>query len=259
MLAYVLGEFISIPSAQIELGLFGIQVNLTISTPLISAVLVAGLAITGTTWLMATKEGPLKVTAAQHWALPALSAWVLSITLSSMPAGFAWWAALLLGTAFIVIVWIAEYITVNPKSLNFRVAASGLTALSFALYLALTINLRALQTRMVYIIPALSIPAIFITARYLVLKLQAQNILDSGNQTTSILASGAMGVIAGQLATAMHFLPISALSYGLALIAPIYAINIYLGNLIDERPANRTLFEPILILTVLWISAIWLS
>ncbi len=257
MLAYVLGEFISIPSWSTTINALGILVEININTQLINAILTSGLAVTGTNWLLSTQDSS-KVRAAQHWALPGLTAWVLSITLAAIPAGVAWWVTLILGTLFIVTVWIAEFITANPKDYNFRIAASGLTALAFALYLALTINLRAIQTRLIFLIPATSIPVILITVRHLVLRLQSQDLLDSTNRTTSVLAAFTIGALAGQIATSMHFLPISALSFGLALIAPIYSANILLGNLVDNRPKNRTVYEPVVILSLLWLSAFWL-
>ena len=258
MLAYVLGEFITIPTRSLEFGVFGILVRLTINTQVVNALLTSGLAATGTNWLLHSQQKLFKVSTAQHWALPTLTAWVLSITLASIPPGVAWWLTLLLGTLFIVLVWTAEFFTIDPSTDTFRYAASGLTALSFALYLALTINLRAIQTRLIFLLPAVSFPVVLITLRYLILKLQHQKILDRANQLTSLLAAGTIGVIAGQLATSMHFLPISALSFGLALIAPIYAANIFLGNMVDERPKNRTIFEPIAVLVMLWIAALWL-
>ena len=252
MLAYVLGNFVRIPENAFELNALGIAVKLTINTRLVNALLTSGLAITATSWLISSKKTGSTPGSAQHWVLPALTAWVLSISLSALPAGVAWWLALILGTAFLSIVWVAEFVTVNPKDEYFRIAASGLTALSFALYLALAINLRALQTRLVFLIPALSLPVVLITFRYLVLKLQNQRILDPANRLTSILAAAAIGVITGQFASAMHFLPISALSFGLALIAPIYAINILLGNMVDDRPKKRTYLESMLVLGLLW-------
>ena len=259
MLAYVLSEFISITDRSVQLSAAGIQVELALNTQAVVALLTSALAVSGTSWLLSGHPEYRRRQAPEHWALPGLTAWVLSISLAALPAGSIWWLTLGLGTSFLALVWIAEFITVDPKDGHFRFAANGLTALSFALFLALTINLRAIQTRLMFLLPAASLPVFFIIARYIALKLQAQEMLDSGNRTISLLAAGAAAIIAAQLATAMHFLPISALSFGLALLAPIYAVGVLLGNLVEDRPPVRTILEPALVLTLLWLFAFWLK
>lgn len=257
MLAFVLGDFIVIPNRTFTVSLADFSVRIPLTSQTVIALLTSGLAVTGTTWLLATHPARSGSRIPQHWVLPALSAWVLSITLSAIPEGALWWAVLIFGTAFLSLVWFAEFISVNPQDANFRLAASGLTALAFALYLALTINLRAIQIRLIFLLPAASIPVFFITARYLVLKLQAHDLLDPVNRSTSLIAAGAIAAGAGQIATTLHFLPLSSLSFGLALLSPIYAANILLGNLVEDRPYPRTVAEPALVLIFFWGAALW--
>lgn len=257
MLAYVLGNFIEIPERVFPFGLAGVAGAITINDRFLIAVMTAGLAITGTTWLLHLHPRRQRRQAAQHWLLPGLSAWVLSIILTSITPGLLWWVVLIAGAGFLSLVWIAEFITVNPADPNFRTAGSGLTTLAFALYLILTINLRAIETRLIYLLPAASLPVVFITGRYLILKLQSQRILDPENRTTSLLAAGSAGLIAGQLATALHFFAISPMGFGLALLGPTYAANVLFGNYVDNRSLRRTVAEPAAVLVILWIIAIW--
>jgi hypothetical protein len=255
MLAFVLGQFIDLPPRAVSFGFFDILVEFTFDTEFLLALMTAGLAIAGTAWLMGAHPSGKGARGAQHWALPGLTAWVLSVTISSIPAGTLWWVVLCAGTAFLVLVWIAEFITVNPGDENFRLAANGLTVLAFALYLVLTINLRAVGTRLIFLLPAVTLPVVVITTRYLFLKLQAQDLLDLENRNLSLLAAGTIGITAGQFATAFHYFPVSPLSFGLALLSPIYAANVLFGNLVDARPAVRTVAEPLVLLAALWISA----
>lgn len=255
MLAFVLGQFINLPPQTISFGILEILVEVTFDTQFLLALMTAGLAIAGTAWLMGAHPSGRGARSAQHWALPGLTAWVLSITISSIPAGALWWVVLGAGTAFLVLVWIAEFITANPQDENFRLAANGLTILAFALYLVLTINLRAVGTRLIFLIPAVTLPVVVITTRYLFLKLQSQDLLDDENRGLSVLAAGAIGIAAAQFATAFHYFPVSPLSFGLALLSPIYAANMLFGNLVDARPAARTVVEPAVLLGVIWLSA----
>lgn len=258
MLGYVLAEFIEIPGRVISLESLGLVIEISLNTQLLSAVMMSGLAITGTLWLLHGRPGAAPRTTGQHWVLPGLTALVLSISLSVLPGGIPWWIALTAGTGFLSLVWLAEYITVDPQDRNFRAAANGLTALAFALYLILAIVLRARGTRLVFLIPAVSLPVIGITGRYIILRLQAAELMDRGNANTALLAAGTVGVGAGQVATALHFLPFSPLSFGLALLSPLYAASILFGDLVDGRPLVRTIVEPLLIMGLLWLIAIWL-
>jgi hypothetical protein len=255
MLAFVLGQFIDLPPRTVSFGFLEILVEVTFDAQFLLALMTAGLAIAGTAWLMGAHPAGSGARSAQHWALPGLTAWVLSITISSIRPGALWWIVLGTGTAFLVLVWIAEFITANPQDENFRLAANGLTILAFALYLVLTINLRALGTRLIFLIPAVALPVVVITTRYLFLKLQSQDLLDPGNRGLSVLAAGTIGIAAAQFATAFHFFPVSPLSFGLALLSPIYAANMLFGNLVDARPVGRTVLEPVVLLCLIWLSA----
>jgi hypothetical protein len=108
---------------------------------------------------------------------------------------------------------------------------------------------------LIFLIPAVALPVVVITTRYLFLKLQSQDLLDPGNRGLSVLAAGTIGIAAAQFATAFHFFPVSPLSFGLALLSPIYAANMLFGNLVDARPVGRTVLEPVVLLCLIWLSA----
>ena len=108
MLAFVLGQFIDLSPRTVSFGLFDILIEFRFDAETLLALMTAGLAIAGTTWLLGAHPSGSRVRGVQHWALPGLTAWVLSITISSIPAGTLWWIVLCAGTAFLVLVWIAE-------------------------------------------------------------------------------------------------------------------------------------------------------
>jgi hypothetical protein len=259
MLAFVLGQFVDLPPRTVSFGLFNVLVEFNFNTETLLALLTAGLAIAGMAWLMSAHPSGKGVRGVQHWALPGLTAWVLSVTISSIPAGALWWVVLGAGTVFLVLVWIAEFITVNPEDENFRLAGNGLTVLAYALFLVLAINLRAVGTRLIFLLPAATLPVVVISARYLFIKLEAQDLLDEGNRRLTFLAAGTVGAAAGQFAAVFHYFPASPLGFGLALLSPIYAANVLFGNLVDARPPVRTIAEPFVLLCLLWLAAILLG
>ena len=256
ILTFILGEFIRLPEREIAIQVFDILLSFTLSSRLVSALLTAGLTISGTAWLLHAHPARTEKGTLQHWVLPGLTAWVLSVTLSAVPGGTLWYIILFTGTLFLALVWIAEYISVDPTDPNFRYAANGLTILAYALYLVLAVNLRAVGTRLVYLLPTLVFPVILISARYLRLKLEAQDLASASNRRLSLVTAGTLALVAAQLATTFHYFPVSPMSFGLFLLAPVYAANTFFGNLVDDRSRVRTMLEPLLILLGLWAAAV---
>ena len=257
ILTFILGEFIRLPERDIDIQVQGILVSFALNARVLTAVLTAGLTVSGTAWLLHAHPARPERGTAQHWVLPGLTAWVLSVTLSAIPGGTLWYIVLFAGTAFLALVWIAEYVSVDPQDPNFRPAANGLTILAYALYLVLAVNLRATGTRLVFLLPALAVPVVLISGRYLLLKLESQDLADPQNRTLSLLTAGTLAIVAGQLATAFHYFPVSPMSFGLLLLGPIYAANAYFGNLVDGRTPVRTTLEPVVILLGLWTAAVF--
>ncbi len=257
LLAFILAKSADLPARTLAVSLFGILIETTLDVHILAAILVAGLAATGTVWLIRGHPvAALQTLEAPHWILPALSAWVLAIVLFALPMGALWWIILLLGGGFLAVIWSAEYIVVDGHDPNFRLAVAGITTQSFVLFLVLAINLRAADTRLIFILPSLIVPVVLITLRFIHLKLKSQELVDSQNTAMAALAAGGSGVIAAQIITALHFLPLSPVAFGLAILAPVYALNIYLGNLADDRPPTRTIVEPAILLLAIWTLAL---
>ncbi|HEY5158465.1 MAG TPA: hypothetical protein VII93_10940, partial [Anaerolineales bacterium] len=59
------------------------------------------------------------------------------------------------------------------------------------------------------------------------------------------------------LGAAMHYLPLSPVRFGLALLAPVYALTVMGVNLLEGAPFQRAWVEPAVMLTVFWGLAIW--
>ncbi len=252
LLALVSALYIRIPDQDIVLSLPGVYLELQITTSTVVAIMVGGLAATGAAWLLA--DHPARSGRAlfplQHLILPALTAWVVEITLSNTALGPLWWATLGIGAGLFILVLAAEYLAVDEADNRQPASANVLIALSFALFLVLAIRLRSNAVRLLVLLPALVPSAGLITLRALHLR--------SGGHWRVPQALTAALVIA-QIAAGLHYLPLSSLTFGVMVMGAAYALTSLFANLSDGRPLLQALLEPSLALAVLVGLAVWLQ
>jgi hypothetical protein len=67
-----------------------------------------------------------------------------------------------------------------------------------------------------------------------------------------------IALICTQIAAALHYLPISPVSYGLALIGPAYALTSLIGNLNEDEPFRQAIFEPAIVFVIILGAALWI-
>jgi hypothetical protein len=135
LLAYTLARFINIPIHKYSLQLPGLFVSFEINIRTIVVLLVAGLTATGADALLHQHPSIKGNSTLEHWLLPALTAWVIGFPLFQLPLGPQWWISFGLGGILLMLVLVAEYITVDPNDIRQPVATAGLSAVSFAIYL----------------------------------------------------------------------------------------------------------------------------
>jgi hypothetical protein len=249
LLSYALARFINIPARDLELQLPGLYLAIEINVRTIVSLLVAGLMATGADWLVRQHPAARDKNTFEHWLLPALTAWVLGVPLFQLPLGPLWWAGFAVGGAVLMLVLVAEYIAVDPNDVRQPVAAAGLTAVSFALYLTLAIALRFSGTRMFLIVPALTAAAGLFSLRTLHLRLHGQ---------WAFAQASLIALVSGQFAAALYYWPLSPVSYGLAVLGPAYALTSLIANLAEGEPLKQGLIEPALVLAVVWGTAMWM-
>lgn len=242
LLAYALSRFIEIPGQEISLQLPGVYFELQFNTRTIAAILVAALTGTGADWLLRGHPKLGKQRTIQHWILPALTAMVIGFPLSQMPVGPLWWGGFFIAGAVIMLVLVAEYIVVDPADLRNPIATVILTALSFALFLALAVAVRSAGFRLFLALPVLTLAAGLVSIRTMNLRLHGK---------WAYLQAGLIMLIIAQLTAALHYWPLSPISYGLLLLAPAYSLTSLLSSLVDKVPLRQALVEPIIILTIL--------
>jgi hypothetical protein len=248
LLAYAFTRFVDLPPRQLSIELPGAFFTIEINIRTIMILIVSGLTASGSDWLLRDHPALGNRATFQHWLLPALTAWVIGVPLYRLPFGTLWVASFLIGSALLMLVMVAEYIVVDTSDVRYAMSAAGLTAVSFALYLALAIALRSAGTRLFLVLPILTFSCALVALRTLHLRLHGHWL---------ILQAGTLAFISAQFITALHYLPISSIGYGLALLAPAYALTSLIGGLYEGNSIRQAIIEPIVVLFIVWGIAFW--
>lgn len=250
LLAYALGRFADLPTQSMEFQILGLYLPFELNTHTVVAFLVAGITASGADWLLRDHPHVGQKNTVEHWLLPALTAWVIGFPLFQLPLGLIWWAGFFLGGILLMLVLVAEYIAVDPNDIRHPAAAAGLIALSYALYLMLAVSMRFAGVRLVFILPTLTIASWLVSLRTLNLRLQGQ---------WAFIQAGLIALICAQIAAALHYMPLSPVTFGLILLAPTYTLTSLVANLAEDLPIRQAIVEPMVVMVVLFITAFWLG
>lgn len=248
LLAYALARFIDLPVRELGIQLPGFYFAVQINVNTFVALLVAGVTAAGTDWLLRDHPALHEKNLIEHWLLPALTAWVIGIPLAQMPAGVAYYAGFALGAILLMLVMVAEYISVDPDDVRQPIASAGLIAVSFALFLALAVSLRLSGSRLSVILPALTLGAFLVSLRTLHLRLHRW----------AFLPAGVIAYLCGQAATALHYWPIQPVAFGLILLGPVYALTSLVAGITEGGDLKSVLIEPVVVLILVWSAAFWI-
>ena len=154
--------------------------------------------------------------------------------------------ALAFAASLLVIVFLAEYITIDPSAPSYAFARAGLTALAYALFLILAMSLRFSGVRMFLLFPVVLVVAGLISLRILH--------LDGTDRWDFPWALG-IGIVCAQIGAGLHYWPLTPIQFGLALTGPLYALTMLSASLTENTPLRRAAVGPILILGLSWVSA----
>ncbi len=248
LFAYALSRLIALPTRVLAAELPGIYLEVEINFQTLLSLFVAGLAATGTEWLISDhpqNRASLKI---DHWMMPTLTAWVIGVPLFQRSLSAYWWIEWLLGGGLLILVFIAEYIVVDPQDALYPVASVSLIALAYALYFLLAVTMRAAQLRLFILIPALSLAIGLTTLRTLHLRLRG---------VWALIPSGILTLVMLQLTAALHYLPLQPIPFGLALLGPAYALALLIEGVVAKKPWYQVAIEPLLILGFVWVMAWW--
>ena len=243
LLAYALSRLIQTPEFTFELQLPGFYVSYPLSLDTVMVVMATGLTATGMNWLLRSHPSLGKKSTVEHWLLPTLATFIIGIPLTILLPDNAWWGGFVIGGSLLVLVFLAEYIVVEPSGPNYAIATAGLTALSFAVYLILTTALRFSGARLFLLAPAIFVAAGLVSLRTLHLRV--------GQKWEFNWALG-IALVCTQIGAGLHYWPVSPVQFGLALLGPLYALSSLTSNLLEGIPLRRAMIEPLIALGLSW-------
>ena len=226
------------------------MIPFNLSIPTIITIAVAGVTATGTDWIMRDHPTLTNKLTIPHLLLPTLSAWILSVSLNNLADVPLKWTVLIIGGVFIYLVILAEYIVLNPQDYRAPIAMAMLTAIAYAMILALAVALVSTDQRLIVLLPAIAVGAGILSMR--ILQLQTK-------LAWPVLEATACLLMIAQLATAMHYLPVTAISFGIMIMGALFSMVNFILNIEREIKFRRSLIEAAIpsILTI--ILAIWLN
>lgn len=250
LLAYALARFVNLPAQEWGIQLPGIFFSAQLSLRTLVTVLVSGMTAAGSDWVLRSHPAYKKKVAFEHWLLPALTAWVISIPIFQLPLGTLWWVGFILGGTILMFVLIAEYIAIDPRDVRHQLASVGLTVIAYAIYLILAVSLRYTSPRLYVILPALTIASVLVCLRHLHLRLSGQ---------WAFLQAGIVALVVAQFIAGLHYLPLTPIAYGLLLTGLCYCLTDLLGSLMEGSTIRQAIIEPLVILLIFWGAALWVG
>ena len=249
LLAFALTRIIQTPAFSVELQLPGFLLVLPLNISTAMSLLTAGLTATGMDWLLRGHPSLKGRNTVQWWLLPTLTAFVISVPLTLLPDGAAWWTGFAITGAFLFFVFIAEYIVVDPDAPFYASSMAGLTAISYTLFFILSVALRYSDARLFLVVPGLFIAAALASLRIMHLRLSGR---------WEFAWSLGIAFICIQIASGLHYWPLSPLQFGLMLTGPLYALTSLAINLSEDLPTRRAALEPAVVVALCWGLAVFI-
>jgi hypothetical protein len=250
MLAYGISQAVNFPAGSTSVAIGGILVPFTLNIPTIITIAVAGVTASGTDWVMRDHPALKNKLTLPHLLLPTLSAWVLSVSLNNLADVPIKWVVLIIGGIFIMLVILAEYIVLNPQDYRSPIAVALLTAIAYAMLLALAVALVSTDQRLIVLLPAIVIGVGVLSMR--IFQLQT-------NLSWPILEAAACTLMIAQLATALHYLPVTPISFGLLVMGALFSMINFILNIEREIGLLRSVIEAVIPSVLTVILALWLN
>jgi hypothetical protein len=250
LLAFALTHLIRSPEFNLEIQLPGFFLLLPLNLSTAMSLLTAGLTATGMDWLLRGHPSLKDRPTYQWWLLPTLTTFVIGAPLSILPDGTVWWIGFTIAGTFLFFIFIAEYIVVDAGAPYYAISMAGLTAISYTFFFILAVALRYSGARLYILVPGLFLAAALASLRILHLRLSGR---------WEYAWSIGIAFVCIQLASGLHYWPLSPIQFGLMLIGSLYGLTELAINLGEDQPVQRAILEPIIIIALCWGVAIFIQ
>jgi hypothetical protein len=250
LLTYALTRLIEVQSPVFNWNFFGVGLSIPLNLNIAATFLAAGLTAAGMDWLLRSHPNFASEISVQYWLLPALTAFVLGISLYNLPSGPAWWLGLFLGTILLLMTYVSEYIVLDSSDTRYTLASAGLIAVSFSIFLLLAASLEYAGARLALILLVIFPAAGLVSLRALHLRL---------NGRWEWQWAIGIALITTQIAAVMHYWPVSPVQYGLVVLSPVYALTGLAINQGETATPRRALAEAGIYFGIFWLAAFLLK
>ncbi|MGB8213966.1 MAG: hypothetical protein WCE68_10450 [Anaerolineales bacterium] len=248
LLAFALTHILNVPHYSLTISLAGLYINVSFNLNTLIVLLAAGLTAAGVDWLLRTHPSLEKGEIREHWLLPTLTVLVLGVALYTLPPTLVWWLGFGLGAVLLVVVFFAEFVAVDAADSRYPFATAILTVLAFVIFLILAVALKASNARLYLVGPALFVGSGLVALRTLHLRL---------NERWELSWAIGIAVVIVQLGAALYYMPLTPVRFGLALLAPLYALTIFAVSLANGHPVRQAILEPTVMFILLCGLMIW--
>ena len=220
LLSLVLTQFIELPTRTLAVSVFGSPLGVDLSSEWLMAVLLAGLACTGTDALVRTHPHARQVGLSYtfvYWALPGLLGLVTAQLLALAPTRTIWIAGLVGTGLLFAVVLTAEYTTIDPLAPAYSQARLLLNTIAYAVAFALFVIVYETRSRSL-----ITVTATLMISFALALDLLWSSSAKAGRTAT---LAGAVALIMGECNWAMNYWQISSWSGGIVLLLIFYVMT----------------------------------
>jgi len=154
-----------------------------------------------------------------------------------------------LGSVLVVLIFIAEYISMDENDIRYPLALMVLSAISYSLFLIITIAMRMADVRLFLMLLVIPSAYAFFCLRILKFRL--------GGRWRFEWAA-VLSLIIAQVLIALYYWPLSPVRFGLLLLGPAYGLVGTSASLV-EHPKKRVYLEPVILTGVFWLLGILLG
>ncbi|MCH7589150.1 MAG: hypothetical protein IIC78_14120 [Chloroflexi bacterium] len=239
LLTYGLIRMIVLPAIDIEFPLFGLLIQIEFKTQSIMLLLAGALTASGADWLV--RHHPYYKPGQSTFEtsiLPALAAIAIGGIIIRVPEGAQLWIAHVIGALVLVLIVWAEFIVSFPRDPRARFVGIALNGLAFLLMTSVLLAIAEIGIRAIFAIPLIGGVSFAVIWRLLRLASPRKRVWP-----WALLIS----VAVAQIATGLHYWPISPLRTSLLLAFTLYSSYTLMLHHLAEKRSNTLLFENLFI------------